>query len=136
MVTTRITPILLTGALAVLGVAPATASAGARDGFHATVLSVSPSGDSFRVSRSSATTLRIVVTASTKFERIAGVGALRRGMAIEVKASRVDGRWVAREVEISGGRGGEAEPGDDHGGHGEAEPGDDHGSGGHGSDDR
>lgn len=56
--------------------------------------------------------------ASTQFERIAGFRALHRGMKIEVEAVRRDGRWVAREVEISGGddddRGGD-DHGDDHG---------------------
>lgn len=113
-------------ALAVLAIAPSAAFSKGRDGFHATVLKVAPGGDAVRVRRSGGAKLRVEITPSTRFERIAGVAALRRGMAIEIKATRTGDRWVAREIEISGGD-------DDRGG---AEPGDDHGSGGHGADDR
>jgi hypothetical protein len=41
-----------------------------------------------------------------RFERIAGFGALRRGMRrVEATVQRRNGRWVALEVERSGGGG-------------------------------
>ncbi|HEY4098844.1 MAG TPA: hypothetical protein VGM33_25190 [Baekduia sp.] len=53
------------------------------------------------------------------------MSGLRRGRSVEVKANRVDGRWVARKVEPGGAAG------DDQGGHGNDDPpGDDHGSDG------
>ncbi|HEY8583097.1 MAG TPA: hypothetical protein VIL49_09110, partial [Capillimicrobium sp.] len=78
----RLIPATLLAALATLALAPGAAPAKGRDGFHATVLSVSPSGDSFKVRRSSGVKLTILVTPGTEFERIAGFGALRRGLAI------------------------------------------------------
>jgi hypothetical protein len=50
--------------------------------------------------------VRIRVTRNTRFERIAGFAGLRRGMTnIEAVVRRSDGRWIAREVERSGGGG-------------------------------
>ncbi len=54
--------------------------------------------------------MRIKVNGRTRYERIDGFAGLRAGMTnVEAVVKRVDGRWVAREVEISGGGG-------DHGG--------------------
>ena len=56
--------------------------------------------------------MRIRVTRNTDFERIAGFGALRRGMRnVEATVRRSNDRWVAIDVERSGGGG-------EHGGHG------------------
>jgi hypothetical protein len=56
---------------------------------------------------------------STRFERIAGLGGLQRGMTnIEAVVRRSDGRWIAREVERSGGGGEHGGDDDDGGGRG------------------
>jgi len=50
--------------------------------------------------------VRIHVNRLTRYERIAGLGGLERGMRnIEATVRRSDRRWVAREVERSGGGG-------------------------------
>jgi hypothetical protein len=60
----------------------------------------------FRLRDSERGTIRIKVTPGTRFERIAGFGALRVGMRnIEATVRRSNGRWVAIEVERSGGGG-------------------------------
>jgi hypothetical protein len=98
----KIVAVLVT-ALSVALAAPAVASAAE---FEGTVVSVDRDSRTFRLHDSERGTKRIKVTRNTRFERIAGFSALRRGMtAVEVVVRRVNGRWVASEVERSGGGG-------------------------------
>ena len=101
------TTLLLVTAAA--GVAPAAASAAE---FEGRIVSVNREAKTFRIHDSERGTKRIKVNRNTRFERIAGFSALEPGMRrIEVTAKRKNGRWVASEVERSGGGG-------EHGGHG------------------
>ena len=60
----------------------------------------------FRLHDSERGTVRIKVTNRTRFERIAGFGSLRKGMTrIEATVRRSNGRWIASDVERSGGGG-------------------------------
>ena len=70
----------------------------------------------------------IHVTPSTRFDGVAGLGALHKGQRVEVKAVRVNGTLSATKVQ-RGER--EAEAGDDRGDRG-AEAGDDRGHDGPG----
>jgi hypothetical protein len=71
--------------------------------FEGTVVSVNRSARTFRLRDVERGTVRIRVTSSTRFERIAGFSALRAGMRdVEAKVRRSGGRWVAIEVERSG----------------------------------
>ena len=100
-------PVVLTVAVAA---APAAAAAAE---FEGTVRSVDRENRTFRLHDSERGTKRIKVTRNTRFERIDGFAGLRAGMRnVEVVAKRRDGRWVAIEVERSGG-GGERGGGDD-----------------------
>ncbi len=64
----------------------------------------------FRLADCERGTVRIKVNRKTRYERIDGFRGLRAGMRnVEAVVVRRNGRWVAREVEISGGGG-------DHGG--------------------
>jgi hypothetical protein len=94
---------LLTTVAAVALAAPAAASAAQ---FEGTVVSVNRDNRTFRLHDSERGTVRIKVTSRTRFERIAGFGALRKGMTrIEATVRRSNGRWIASEVERSGGGG-------------------------------
>jgi len=74
--------------------------------FEGTVTSVDRDARTFRLRDSERGTFTIKVTSRTRFERIAGFSALRRGMRrIEADVRRANGRWVATEVERSGGGG-------------------------------
>jgi hypothetical protein len=91
--------------------------------FEGTVVSVNRAARTFRLRDTERGTARIKVTSRTRFERVAGFSALRRGMRrIEAKVTRRNGVWVAREVERSGGGGehggggGDDRGGDNHGG--------------------
>jgi Domain of unknown function (DUF5666) len=120
-----IATVVLAGTLAVgLVAAPAQAALRHIDG---TVVSKNSDNRTFRISTQSGNTVRIKVNAATEFERIAGFGALRKGMRIEVDAQTTSNGLVAKQVEPQGGNGGGG--GDDDSG------GDDHGSGGGGADD-
>jgi hypothetical protein len=111
---------LMVGVLA----APAQAALRHIDG---TVVSKNSDNRTFRISTQSGNKVRIKVNGATEFERIAGFGALRKGMRIEVDAQTTSNGLVAKQVEPQGGNGGGG--GDDDSG------GDDHGSGGGGADD-
>ena len=101
----RIAIPVMVGAL----VAAAPAAAAAAE-FEGTVRSVNVEKRTFRIHDSERGTKRIKVTRNTRFERIDGIRGLSAGMRnVEVVAKRRDGRWVAIEVERSGGGG-------DHGG--------------------
>ena len=95
--------LLATLAVAVLA-APAAASAATQ--YEGTVVSVNRDDRTFRLHDSERGTIRIKVTSSTRFERVAGFAGLRTGMTrIEATVRRANGRWVALAVERSGGGG-------------------------------
>jgi hypothetical protein len=93
--------------LALAGAATASdASAAQLREFEGTVVSVNRDARTFRLRDSERGTFRFKVTSRTRFERVAGFSSLRRGLRrIEVTARRSNGRWVATEVERSGGGG-------------------------------
>ena len=88
--------------------------------FEGTVVSVNRDARTFRLRDTERGTVRIKVTSSTRFERIAGFGALEAGMKrVESRVRRSGGGWTAIAVERSGGGGrhrGDDGAGDDGGG--------------------
>jgi hypothetical protein len=94
---------LLSTVAAIALAAPAAASAAQ---FEGTVVSVNRDNRTFRLHDSERGTIRIKVTSSTRFERVAGFAGLRKGMTrIEATVRRSNGRWVASSVQRSGGGG-------------------------------
>ena len=92
----------LAAALAV----PAAASAATVRQYEGTVVSVNRDHRTFRLHDAQRGTVRIKVTGRTRFERIAGFSGLHAGQRnIEAVVRRSNGRWVALEVERSGGGG-------------------------------
>jgi len=105
-------PVALVAAVAAgAAVAPAQAaapssSASALREFEGTIVSVNRDRRTFRLRDTERGTVRIKVNGRTRYERIDGFAGLRAGMTnVEAVVKRSDGRWVAREVEISGGGG-------------------------------
>jgi hypothetical protein len=98
--------IALITAIAVLATtAVATAQAPLRE-YEGKVVSVNREAKRFRLHDAERGTVRIHVTRNTRFERIDGMAGLKVGMRrVEAKVRRVDGRWIAAEVERSGGGG-------------------------------
>jgi hypothetical protein len=98
--------ISLITAIAVLATtAVASAQAPLRE-YEGQVVSVNRDAKRFRLHDSERGTVRVHVNRNTRFERIAGMAGLRVGMRrVEVKVRRIDGRWIASEVEKSGGGG-------------------------------
>jgi hypothetical protein len=96
--------IALITAMAVL--APAAQAQAPLREFEGTVVSVNRDAKRFRLNDAEHGTVRIHVNRNTRFERINGLAGLRAGMrAVEAKVRRKNGRWVAVEVEKSGGGG-------------------------------
>ena len=92
------------------------AAAAAPREVEGTVVSVNRDARTFRLRDDESGTYRIRVTRRTRYERLAGFSSLRRGMRnVEATIRRSNGRWVALEVERSGG-GGEHGGDDDRGG--------------------
>ena len=84
----------------------AAAQAGALREYEGTVVSVDRDARTFRLRDTERGTVRIKVTRNTRFERIDGLSGLRAGMTnIESVVRRSNGRWIALEVERSGGGG-------------------------------
>ena len=105
-----ITKLGLLAAILVASFAPAVEAAptGVAQGreFEGTVVSVNRDARTFRLRDVERGTVRIKVTRRTRFERLAGFSALRRGLRrIEATVHRRNGIWVASEVERSGGGG-------------------------------
>ncbi len=97
------------------GAAPAAGSAALRE-FEGTVVSKNSDARTFRLRDSERGTIRVRVTRNTRFERVNGFAGLKVGATnIEATVRRSDGRWIAVEVERSGG-GGEHGGDDDSGG--------------------
>ena len=90
----------------VLSLSAAVATASAATQYEGTVVSINKAKKTFRLQDSERGTIRIKVTRNTRFERINGFAGLRVGMnRVESIVRRSDGRWVAIEVERSGGGG-------------------------------
>ncbi|HEX2071350.1 MAG TPA: DUF5666 domain-containing protein [Thermoleophilaceae bacterium] len=109
---------LLTAGLAALANAATTSQRPPLREFEGRVVSIDRGARTFRLHDSERGTKRIKVTRSTRYERVAGLAGLSVGQRfIEVKTRRkVDGAWIAIEVEKSGGggeHGGRDDDGDD-----------------------
>jgi uncharacterized protein DUF5666 len=124
MILKRVSLLIATAAL-VLGAIALPAQAALRH-IDGTVGSKNASNHTFRLTTQSGNTVRVKVTSSTKFQRLAGFGALHKGLRVEVDAKTTSDGLVATQVETRGGGGGGGA--DDTGG-------DDHGGGGGGADD-
>ena len=98
--------ISLITAIAVLATsAVASAQAPLRE-YEGQVVSVNRDAKRFRLHDSERGTIRVHVNRNTRWERINGMAGLRVGMRrLEVLVRRIDGRWIASEVEKSGGGG-------------------------------
>lgn len=108
--------VVLAGAMTIgLVAAPAQAALRHIDG---TVVSKNSDNRTFKIATQSGNRIRIKVNGTTEFERIAGFGALRKGMRIEVDARTTSNGLVAKQIEPQGGGGGDDSGGDDHGGGG------------------
>ena len=95
---------LIASVTALVLAAPAAAQAATQ--YEGTVVSVNRDNRTFRLHDSQRGTIRIKVTSRTRFERIAGFSGLRKGMTrIEAMVHRSNGRWIASQVERSGGGG-------------------------------
>jgi hypothetical protein len=126
MPTMKTTTTFLVVLISSLALSSGVASAATRQ-YEGTVASVNRDARTFRLHDSERGTIRIKVTRSTDFQRIAGFAGLRKGLTrVEATVKRSGGRWVATLVERSGGGG--SHGADDKGGA------DDNG-GGHGADD-
>jgi hypothetical protein len=99
---------LITSTAAVLlaiAVAATAVAAPVRE-FEGRVVSVNREAKTFRLHDSERGTKRIKVTRNTRYERIDGFAALRKGQRnIEATVKRKNGTWVALQVEKSGGGG-------------------------------
>ena len=109
----------VTAATATAADAAVTQSAAAAREYEGTVVSVNRSNRTFRLRDTERGTVRIKVTARTRFERINGFRGLKAGMTnVEAVVRRSKGAWVALEVERSGGggeHGGDNDDDDDRG---------------------
>ncbi|HET8593282.1 MAG TPA: hypothetical protein VFL56_06415 [Solirubrobacterales bacterium] len=117
MTSKRLTTSIAVAALAIAALAPAAAEAAQ---FEGTVIAKNKSARTFTLKQDEGGgTFKIKVTASTKYEGLAGFGAIKVGAKnIEAVARKnAKGRWIASKVERSGSSGGGGGGGDDGPGH-------------------
>jgi hypothetical protein len=101
-----LTTVIAVSLTAALAVPAAGAQVAPLREFEGRVVSIDRDARTFRLHDSERGTVRIKVTRNTRFERIDGLAGLHVGMRrVEAKVRRKDGRWVAAEVERSGGGG-------------------------------
>lgn len=117
MVSKRVSLLLVAAALTatmLLGVIATQAEAALRH-IDGTVLSKNSANRTFKITTQGGA-VRIKVTSSTKFQRLSGFGALRKGLRIEVEAKSTANGLVATHVETrqGGGGGGGADDGPNH----------------------
>jgi hypothetical protein len=91
-------------AVAALTAAAPAANAATRE-YEGTVVSVDRSARTFQLRDSERGTIRVKVTSNTRFERVSFAGLKAGQRNIETTVRRSNGRWVAVEVERSGGGG-------------------------------
>jgi uncharacterized membrane protein YgcG len=99
-----------------VGVLAAPASAALRH-IDGTVVSKNGDNRTFKLNTQSGT-VTIKVNGTTKFDRLSGFGALRKGLAVEVDAARTSNGLVAKQIEPQGGNGGSGGSGGGGGGGG------------------
>ena len=112
--------VLALAALTIAALAATTASAATIRHIEGRVGSVDRDARSFSLRDSERGTFRVFVSSSTRWERTS-FRRLKAGSRIEATIRRSNGRWVASEVEVSGGggsHGGDDRGRDDRGGHG------------------
>lgn len=101
-------------AAAAFTIAAPAASAQTTREYEGTIVSVDRDARTFRIKDSERGTVTVRVTSRTRFERISGFSGLRAGLTnIETTVRRSGGRWVATEVERSGGGGSHGDGSDD-----------------------
>lgn len=108
--------LLITALMLAASALPAQAALRHVDGM---VVSKNAETHSFRIKTQSGSQVRIKVTSTTKFQRIAGgFGGLHKGLAVEVEAKSTSSGLVATQVETrsggGGGGGGGADDGPNH----------------------
>lgn len=108
MVGKRVSNLVVAAALAatmIFGILASQAQAALRH-IDGTVVSKVAGDHTFRITTQGGGGVQIRVNGSTVFQRIAGFGALHKGMSIEVEARTTSGGLVAKHVEPRGGGGG------------------------------
>ena len=95
----------LVAALAMLSIAQAASAAQ----FEGPVLSKDNESKTFRMNPENHSNVTIKVTNSTKFQRIDGFDGLHKGLDVQAKVVKQDGKWIAKRVEkrTGGGQGGD-----------------------------
>jgi hypothetical protein len=109
------TAALAGGAAGAAATTPAAVSQAAVRHVEGRVTAIDRSARTFTVRDAERGTLRVKVTATTKFERVR-FATLRTGLRVDVRAKRVAGAWNATKVERALGPAANHDAGDDHGG--------------------
>ena len=81
------------------GAAPTTATSVAKRHVEGRVVAVNAGARTFTVRDAERGTLKVKVTSSTRFQRITGFSALRKGQRVDVRAKKAGNGWRATIVE-------------------------------------
>jgi|KBSMisStandDraft_5_1062788.scaffolds.fasta_scaffold925183_1 hypothetical protein len=81
------------------GAAPTTATSVAKRHVEGRVVAINSSARTFTVRDAERGTLKVKVTSTTRFQRITGFSALRKGQRVDVRAKKAGSSWRATIVE-------------------------------------
>ena len=77
----------------------AVAQAAVAKEFEGRVVSKNNAEQTFRLNKENGGIVRIAVNDGTKYQRVAGFGAIEQGMKLEAIAKKAGGDWLASKVE-------------------------------------
>ena len=78
---------------------PATAAASTRHEFEGPIVSVNRDRHTFKMSDRHRGIVKIKANSETRYEDLSGFNALDKGLRVDVKAKRSNGRWIAIEID-------------------------------------
>ena len=80
---------------------PRAVAASSQDKFEGKITSVNNSKHTFKMNDHHRGIVKIKANKSTRYEHLSGFGALHKGLKVDVKAHKKNGKWVADKIDRS-----------------------------------
>lgn len=81
--------------------AVAASSRDSHDKFEGKITSVNAGKHTFKMNDHHRGIVKIKANSSTRYEHLSGFGALHKGLKVDVKAHKTNGKWVADKIDRS-----------------------------------
>ena len=80
---------------------PKAVAASSQDKFEGKITSVNGGNHTFKMNDHHRGNVKIKANGSTRYEHLSGFGALHKGLKVDVKAHKSNGKWVADKIDKS-----------------------------------